>query len=76
MGISHLANNTTKGGVKMVINIKNFTRVGDSVKPEDKRRVGVHADLVREYIIFHIHRKSIGQILLDHQVTIPASELW
>ncbi len=60
----------------MVINIKDFTRVAGSVKPDAKKRVVLPDDLVREDIIFHIHRNSIGQILLDPQVTIPASELW
>ncbi|MEE8194490.1 MAG: hypothetical protein V3T73_03190, partial [Dehalococcoidales bacterium] len=32
--------------------------------------------LVGEGITYHIYRNSVGQILLDPQVTIPASEAW
>jgi len=32
--------------------------------------------LVGEDIIFHIYSNSVGQIVLDPQVPIPASELW
>ncbi|MBA7573319.1 hypothetical protein ES708_15115 [subsurface metagenome] len=32
--------------------------------------------LVREDITYHIYTNSFGQIVLDPQVTIPASELW
>lgn len=59
-----------------IIKATNLTRVAGSVKPDTKRRVVLPNALVREGIIFHIYHNSIGQILLDPQVTIPASELW
>ncbi len=32
--------------------------------------------LVSDGITYHIHSNRMGQIILDPQVTIPASELW
>jgi hypothetical protein len=65
-------------GVKMVTIIRDtdLIRVAGSVKPDAKKRVVLPDALVQEGIIYHIYRNSIGQILLDPQVTIPASELW
>jgi hypothetical protein len=54
----------------------DLTRVAGSVKPDSKNRIVLPAALVQEGIIYHIYHNDIGQILLDPQVTIPASELW
>ncbi len=54
----------------------DLTRVAGSVKPDTKRRVVLPAVLVREDITYHIYTNSDGQIVLDPQVTIPASESW
>ncbi len=59
-----------------IIKDTNFTRVAGSVKPGSKKRVVLPTALVQEGIIYHIYHNSIGQIILDPQVTIPASELW
>jgi len=32
--------------------------------------------LVKEDITYHIYSNDLGQIVLDPQVTIPASEIW
>ncbi len=62
----------------MVTIIKNteLTRVAEGVKPDTKRRVVLPKTLVKEGITYHIYTNSEGQIILDPQVTIPASELW
>ena len=62
----------------MVAIIKNtdFTDIVKSVKVDSKRRVVLPPTLVQEDITFHLYANSVGQILLDPQVTIPASELW
>ncbi len=59
-----------------IIRDTDLTRVAGSVKPDSKKRVVLPAALVREGIVYHIYHNSVGQILLDPQVTIPASELW
>jgi len=46
------------------------------VKPDAKKRVVLPKVLVGEGITYHIYVNSVGQIVLDPQVTIPASELW
>lgn len=50
--------------------------MAESVKPDPKRRVLLPKTLVKEGITYHIYANSLGQIFLDPQVTIPASELW
>ena len=62
----------------MVIQIKDteLTRVAENVKPDSKKRVVLPNPLVKKGVTYHIYSNSAGQILLDPQVTIPASELW
>ena len=59
-----------------IIRDTDLTRVAGSVKPDAKKRIVLPDSLVQEGIIYHIYHNSVGQILLDPQVTIPASELW
>jgi hypothetical protein len=59
-----------------IIKDTDFKRIDKSVKPDIKKRVVLPNALVQEGIIYHIYHNSIGQILLDPQVTIPASEAW
>jgi hypothetical protein len=60
----------------MIIKDTDFQRVAESVKPDAKKRVVLPKAQVREGITYHIYTNSIGQIVLDPQVTIPASEAW
>ena len=63
----------------MVINIrdiKGFKKIADSVKPDNRKRVGLHKVQIQEGVSYHIYANSTGQIFLDPQVTIPASEAW
>lgn len=62
----------------MVIEIRDeeLTRVAEGVKPDSKKRVVLPDILVRKGITYHVYHNSIGQIVLDPQVTIPASEAW
>jgi hypothetical protein len=62
----------------MIIEIrdKDLTRVAEGVKPDPRRRVVLPKALVGEGITYHIYHNSLGQIILDPQVSIPASEAW
>ena len=53
-----------------------LTKVADNVKPDAKKRVVLPKSLVREGVTYAVYKNSMGQIVLDPQVTIPASELW
>ena len=59
-----------------IIKDTDLTRVADSVKPDTKKRVLLPSALVEEGITYHIYINNSGQIILDPQVTISASELW
>ena len=54
----------------------NLIRVAENVKPDAKKRVVIPREVQQEGVLYHIYRNSAGQILLDPQVTIPASEAW
>ena len=59
-----------------LIKDKHFKIVADSVKPDSKHRVGLSKVEMPEGITFCVYLNAMGQIVLDPQVTIPASELW
>ena len=59
-----------------IIKDGKLTRITGSVKPDAKKRVVLPKALVPEGVIYHVYSNSLGQIVLDPQVTIPASEAW
>jgi hypothetical protein len=59
-----------------IIKDTDFQRVAESVKPDAKKRVVLPRLQVLEGVTYHIYINSIGQIVLDPQVTISASEAW
>ena len=59
-----------------IIKDTDLTMVAGSVKPDAKKRVILTKVPIEEGITYHIYINKFGQIVLDPQVTIPASELW
>ena len=59
-----------------IIKKTDFKKVADSVKPDAKNRVILSKIPIKEGITYHMYTNSLGQIVLDPQVTIPASEIW
>jgi len=64
------------GEMETIIKDTDLEMVAASVKPDAKKRVVLPKALVEEGITYHIYTNKFGQIVLDPQVTIPASELW
>jgi hypothetical protein len=62
--------------VTNIIRNEDFIGVAKRVKVDSKRRLVLPRSLVQDDVTFHIYTNSVGQIVLDPQVTIPASELW
>lgn len=60
----------------MVIRDLDFIKIADNIKPDAKKRVLLHKVQMREGVTYHVYSNSMGQIVLDPQVTIPASEIW
>ena len=60
----------------VVIKDPDFKKIADSVKPDAKKRILLHKVQMREGITYHVYSNNMGQIILDPQVTIPASEIW
>ena len=54
----------------------DYTRVDGIVKPDTRKRIVLPAALVQKDVIYHIFYNRLGQIRLDPQIPIPASELW
>ncbi len=59
-----------------VLKDEKLTNIADNIKPDAKRRVYLPKIAVRKGITYHIYSNSLGQIVLDPQVTITASEAW
>ncbi len=59
-----------------IIKDEKLIKIADSVKPDAKRRLYLPKVLLREGITYHIYANSVGQIVLDPQITISASEAW
>ena len=62
--------------METIIKDNNYKIVAEGVKPDYKKRVVLPAILVQKGVTYHIYHNRMGQIILDPQVTIPASELW
>jgi hypothetical protein len=59
-----------------IIKDEDLTIVAENVKPDAKKRVILTKVPMEEGVTYRIYMNSFGQIVLDPQVTIPASELW
>jgi hypothetical protein len=62
--------------MESIIKKSDFKDYARNVKPDAKKRVILPTSLVKENVTYHIYSNSLGQIVLDPQVTIPASEVW
>ena len=56
--------------------VSDFLMIAESVKLDAKKRVSLCKIQAREGITYHVYSNSIGQIFLDPQITMPASEAW
>ena len=59
-----------------ILKDEQVRRIANNVKPDPKRRVLLPKALIREGVTYHIYINSFDQVILDPQVTIPASEAW
>lgn len=58
-----------------IIKDNDFQRIAESVKPDSRKRV-VLPRVAESGVTYHVYENSLGQIVLDPQVTIPAHEAW
>ena len=59
-----------------IVRDEKFQKIAEGVKPDAKKRVVLPKGQFREGVTYHIYSNSLGQIVLDPQVSIPASEAW
>ena len=80
MGISHLNSCPTYDiniiMVSKILKNDKFRKIANNVKPDTKKRVVLSRVTIAEGVTYHIYCNDIGQIILDPQITIPASEVW
>jgi hypothetical protein len=56
---------------------EKLKKIPGIIKPDSRRRIVLPAEVLsREDIMFHVYTNDAGQIILDPQVPIPASEAW
>ena len=60
----------------MVIKDLVFEIVDNGVKPDSKRRIVLPKDTVAKGVTYKVYHNSLGQIVLDPQISIPAYEVW
>jgi len=59
-----------------VIKDRNLVRVGKPVTADSRKRVVLPKAVAQEGVTYFVYHNSVGQIVLDPQASIPASELW
>jgi hypothetical protein len=59
-----------------VIKDQKLVRAGKPVTPDSRKRVVLPKTVVQEGVSYFVYHNSLGQIVLDPQASIPASELW
>lgn len=59
-----------------VIKDSQFERVAEGVRPDAKKRVVLAGTQLEAGVTYHVYVNSLGQIVLDPQVTVPAYEAW
>jgi len=59
-----------------IIKDQNLVRVGKGVTPDSRKRVVLPGTVVRDGVTYFVYHNRLGQIILDPQASIPASELW
>ncbi len=59
-----------------IIKNPNFRKIASNVRPDAKKRIVLSKANLVEDITYHVYCNDIGQIILDPQVSIPASEIW
>jgi len=62
--------------VSKILKNDKFRKIANNVKPDTKKRVVLSRVTIAEGVTYHIYCNDIGQIILDPQITIPASEVW
>ena len=59
-----------------IIRNSKFRKVASNVKPDSKKRIVLSRACQAEDVTYHVYCNDIGQIVLDPQVSVPASEAW
>ena len=59
-----------------IIKNDNFYKIASNIKPDVKKRVVLCKEAIAEGLTYHVYRNELGQIILDPQISIPASEVW
>ena len=59
-----------------IIRDRDLVRVGKPVTPDSRKRVVLPKTVVKQGVAYYVYHNSLGQIILDPQASIPASELW
>ncbi len=61
---------------RKIIKNEKFYRIATNIKPDTKRRIVLARECLTEDVTYHVYCNEVGQIVLDPQVSIPASEAW
>ena len=59
-----------------IIKDTHFKKTASGLKPDAKGRIRLSKAKMPEDVTYHVYTNDLGQIVLDPQITIPASEAW
>jgi hypothetical protein len=59
-----------------IIKDTHFKKTASGLKPDAKGRITLSKVKMPEDVTYHVYTNDLGQIVLDPQITIPASEAW
>ncbi len=59
-----------------IIKNAHFKKAAASVRPDSRGRITLSKIKLPEDVSYNVYANDLGQIVLDPQVTIPASEAW
>lgn len=59
-----------------VIRDNNWKKATKSIKPDSRKRVTLPEQMILDVDSYDVFTNNLGQIVLDPQIKIPASEAW
>ena len=59
-----------------IIKDTHFKKAASGLRPDAKGRVSLAKIKLPEDVTYNAYTNDLGQIILDPQITIPASEAW
>jgi len=61
---------------RTIVRDEDFIELADGVRPDAKKRIVLRKVDIPPGVSYRVYSNCLGQIVLDPQVSVPASEAW